>query len=105
MTITQDALIRQIVEKENSDLVTVRNILKTTEEIIFDLLSSTTPSEHLVIKLLNGLSIERKYVEKKEYSKGLFQNITCQPHVNVKANLSKYYNKRLNEKLFNQQPR
>lgn len=102
MIITQDTLIRQIVEKEDSDLATVRNILKSTEELIFELLSSTDPSENLVIKLLNGLSIERKYIEKKEYSKGLFQNITCQSHVNAKANLSKYYNKRLNEKLFNQ---
>lgn len=103
MIITQDTLIKQIAEKQNTDTVTVRDFLKTTEEVIFELLSSTVPYENIVIKLLNGISIERKYVEEKKYSKGLFQNIICQPHVNVKANLSKYYNKRLNERLFNEQ--
>lgn len=103
LIITQDTLIKQIAEKQNTDIVTVRDILKTTEDVIFDLLSSTAPCENIVIKLLSGITVERKYVEKKEYSKGLFQNIICQPHVNTKANLSKYYNKRLNEKLFNEQ--
>ena len=40
-------------------------------------------------------------MKKKKYSKGMFQNIDCPEHVNVKACLSKYYNGQVNQCLFN----
>ena len=100
MIITQDNLIKQIADKEDINVATVREIFESAEDIIFDHLSSTTPSENIIIKLLNGVNIERKYIEKKKYSKGMFQNIMCPERVSVKANSSKYYNNKVNEKLF-----
>lgn len=100
MIITQDTLIKQIADREDISVATVRNIFESAEEIIFDHLSSTTPSENIIVKILNGISLERKYIGKKKYSKGMFQNIDCPEHVNIKANSSKYYSKRVNEELF-----
>ena len=103
MNVTQDVLINQIATKEDVDVATVRKILKSAENIIFDYLSSITPSEEVNIKLLNGINIKSKYIKKKKYSKGMFQNIECPDHVNVKASLSKYYNGQVNQYLFDRQ--
>jgi hypothetical protein len=100
LIITQENLIKQIANEEDMDVATVRHIFKSAEDIIFDYLSSTTPSEDVIIKPFKGLNIKRKYIDKKLYSKGMFQNITCQEHISVKANLSKYYTKKINDKLF-----
>lgn len=100
MNVTQDVLINQIATKEDIDVATVRKILKSAENIIFDYLSSITPSEEVNIRLLNGINIKRKYIKKKKYSKGMFKNIECPDHVNVKASLSKYYNGQINQYLF-----
>lgn len=100
LNVTQDVLINQIATKEDIDVATVRKILKSAENIIFDYLSSIAPSEEVNIKLLNGINIKRKYIKKKKYSKGMFQNINCPEHVNVKACLSKYYNGQVNQYLF-----
>lgn len=103
MIITQENLIKQIADKEDINVATVRTIFKSAENIIFDYLSSITPSEEINIKLLNGINIKRKYIKKKKYSKGMFQNIECPDHVNVKACLSKYYNGQVNQYLFDRQ--
>lgn len=100
MNVTQDVLINQIAEKEDIDVATVRKILKSAENIVFDYLSSTVPSEEINIKLFNGFSIKRKYIKNRKYSKGMFQNIDCPEHVNVKAYLSKYYSGQVNQCLF-----
>lgn len=102
LIITQDTLIKQIADKEDINVATVRNIFKSAEDIIFDYLSSTTPSENMIVKILNGISLERKYIPKKKYSKGMFQNLDCPEHVNVKANSSTYYSKKINDELFSQ---
>ena len=100
MIVTQDSLIKQIAAQENIDIKTIQNIFKSTENIIFKHLSSTAPSENIIIKLFNGINLERKYVEKKKYSKGMFQNIECVEHVNIKSSFSKYYRQKINKKLF-----
>lgn len=92
--------MKQIADREDMNVATVRNVFKSAEKIIFDHLSSTTPSENVIIKLLNGISLERKYVERKTYTKGMFRDIDCPERVSTKANLSKYYNNRVNEELF-----
>ena len=101
MTITQKDIIKDISKREGINVATVRKIFKSAEDIIFDHLSSTTPSENLIVKILNGVSLERKYIPKKKYSKGMFKEIDCQEHVNVKANSSTYYSKKVNDELFN----
>ena len=91
--------MKQISIKEDIEMATVRDIFKSAEDIIFDHLSSTTPSENIIIKLLNGVNIERKYIKEKVYSKGMFKDISCPEHVGVKANISKYFNKKINNEL------
>lgn len=100
INITQDTLIKQIAEREDINVATVRKLFQSAEDVIFGCLSSTAPSEEINIKLFNGIQIKRKYIKEKKYSKGMFQGISCPEHVNIKASLSKYYNGQVNRKLF-----
>ena len=94
MIITQDTLIKQIAEKEDINVATVRDIFKSVEDIIFDHLSSTTPSEKRVIKLLDGLSLECNYIPEKEIH--TYDDIVCKPRIWVKPKITRYYNRKLN---------
>lgn len=94
MTVTQDILIKQIAEKEDIDIATVRKVFKSAEDIIFDYLSSTTQSDKNVIKLLDGLSLECKYVPEKEIH--TYNNIVCKPRIWTKSKITRYYNRKLN---------
>ena len=94
MIITQDNLIKQIAEKEDINVATVREIFKSAEDIIFDHLSSTTPSENTVIKLLDGLSLECNYVPEKEIH--TYDDIVCKPRIWSKPKITRYYNRKLN---------
>ena len=94
MIITQDALIKQIADKEDINVATVREIFKSAEDIIFDHLSSTTPSENTIIKLLDGLSLECNYVPEKEIH--TYDDIICKPRIWSKPKITRYYNRKLN---------
>ena len=94
MIITQDALIKQIADKEDINVATVREIFKSAEDIIFDHLSSTTPSENTIIKLLDGLSLECNYVPEKEIH--TYDDIVCKPRIWSKPKITRYYNRKLN---------
>lgn len=85
------------------DAATVRKIFKAAEKTIYDCFCSISPSEEVNIKLLNGITIKRKFVRRKKYSKGMFQNIDCPEHVCVKAYISKYYSGQVNQYLFDSQ--
>ena len=100
LIITQDALIKQIAEKEDINVATVRDVFKSAEDIIFDHLSSTTPSENIVIKLLDGLSLECNYIPEKEIH--TYDNIVCKPRIWSKPKVTRYYNRKLNG-YFNRQ--
>ncbi len=94
MIITQDTLIKQIADKEDINVATVRKIFKSAEDIIFDHLSSTTPSENTIIKLLDGLSLECNYVPEKEIH--TYDDIICKPRIWSKPKITRYYNRKLN---------
>ena len=100
MTVTQENIIKKIADKEDMNVATVRQIFKTAENIIFDYLSSSTPTEKIDIKIFNGMSIGRTYIGEKIYTKGMFEDLDCPEHVKLKASVSKYYTNRVNEKLF-----
>ena len=100
LNINQDMLIQQIADREDINVATVRKLFKSAEDIIFDYLSSIPPSDEITIKLFNGISIKRKYIKARKYSRGMFKNIDCPEHVSVKTYLSKYYNGQVNQKLF-----
>lgn len=94
MIITQESLIKQIAEKEDINVTTVRTIFKSAENIIFDHLSSTTPSKNTVIKLMDGLSLECNYIPAKEIH--TYDNILCKAKIWTKAKITRYYNRKLN---------
>ena len=94
MIITQDTLIKQIADKEDINVATVRQIFKSAEDIIFDHLSSTTPSENTIIKLLDGLSLECNYIPEKEVH--TYDDIICKPRIWSKPKITRYYNRKLN---------
>lgn len=94
MTITQENLIKQIADNEDINVATVRSIFKSAENIIFDHLSSTTPSEKTVIKLLDGLSLECSYIPEKQIH--TYDDIVCKPRIWTKPKVTRYYNRKLN---------
>ena len=94
MIITQDTLIKQIADTEDINVATVREIFKSAEDIIFEHLSSTTPSENTIIKLLDGLSLECNYVPEKEIH--TYDDIVCKPRIWSKPKITRYYNRKLN---------
>lgn len=94
MIITQDNLAKQIADKEGMNAATVRKIFKSAEDIIFSCLSSTTPSENIIIKLLDGLILECSYIPEKEIH--TFDDIICRPRIWTKPKITRYYNRKLN---------
>lgn len=92
--LTQENLINQIAEKENISMATVKKVFKSTENIVFDYLSSATPSESKSIKLLDGLSLECKYIPEKKIH--TYADIICKPKIWAKPKITRYYNRKLN---------
>lgn len=101
LIITQEKLVNQIAETEGINVTTVQKIFKSAENIIFAHLSSASPTENILVRFFKGISLESKCIEKKEYSKGIFQNITCPEHINIKAKVSRYYSTKVNEEKYN----
>ena len=97
LIVTQDDLIREIADKEDIDVTIVRDIFKSAENSIFAYLSSTTPSENIIIKLLNGLSLESEYIPEHQINRGIFKNHSCSERIKVKPILTKYYKNKVND--------
>lgn len=94
MVITKENLIERIANKEDVNTATVRKIFKSAEDIIFACLSSTSPSENTIVKLLDGLSLECSYVP--ETTMHTYDDITCKPRIRTKAKVTRHYNRKLN---------
>lgn len=85
--------MKQISEKENINLATVRKVFQSAEDFIFAYLSSTTPTDKTVVKVLNGLSLECKYIPEKENN---ITDIVSKERIWTKPKVTRYYNRRLN---------
>lgn len=96
MILTQDNLTKQIAKREDIDVAIVRKVFKSADKIIFDLLSSTTPSESNEIKLFNGISIKGEYIKKHKVNRGIFTNHICHGKIKIKPLVTKYYRKKIN---------
>lgn len=94
MILTQDKLIKQIAKREDINVAMVRKVFKSAEKIIFDHLSSTTPSESNIIKPLDGLSIECRYMPKKEMH--TYDDIFVNEKIWAKPKITRHYNRKLN---------
>ena len=99
MIITQDDLIKTIAQKEDIAVSTVRAVFNAAENTIFGHLSSTTPTQPVTIKLLNGLRLNGIYVPQKNVTMGMYQNSQWKPKIQVKAHMSQHYNRKLNRQL------
>lgn len=94
MILTQDDLIKRIAKKEDINVAMVRKVFKTAEKIIFDHLSSATPSETMTAKPLDGLSIECQYIPEKEIFG--FDNFIAEDRIKAKPKITRHYNRKLN---------
>lgn len=94
LTLTQDDLIKQIAKMEDINQAIVRKVFNAADKIIFDHLSSTTPSESMTAKLFKGISLECKYVPEREMH--TFADIVSGEKIWVKPKVTRYYNKKLN---------
>ena len=93
-------IIKKIAEKEDMKVATVRKIFDTMENIIFDHLSSTTPTENTIVKLFDGLNIDCKYISEKEIiHPDTKEKIIVRNKIWGKAKLTRYYNRKLNKNL------
>ena len=72
----------------------VRKVFKDAEKIIFDHLSSTTPSETMIAKPLDGLSIECQYVPEREVFG--FGTFIAEDRIKAKPKITRHYNRKLN---------
>lgn len=94
MILTQDDLIKRIAKREDINVAMVRKVFKSAEKIIFDHLSSTTPSETNTIKPFDGLSIECKYIPEKEIH--TYGDILVNEKIWAKPKITRHYNRKLN---------
>lgn len=94
MVINQGDLINKIAYTEDIPVTTVRNVFNAAESIIFAYLSSTTPTQDYKIKILDGLSIDSKYMQ--EYDSGY---ICTKDYIKTKANISRHYKDKINKKI------
>ena len=94
MILTQDDLIKRIAKREDINVAMVRKVFKSAEKIIFDHLSSTTPSETNTIKPFDGLSIECKYIPEKEIH--TYDDILVNEKIWSKPKITRHYNRKLN---------
>lgn len=94
LIVTQEKLVKQIADKADINVASVRKMFETAEDLIFGCLSSTTPSEQTVIKLMDGLSLECSYIPEKKIH--TYDTIVCKPRIWARPKITRYYNRKLN---------
>lgn len=103
-TITHEEILRELAQEcevHRINYATVKTVMLKLDELLFyKLAGCKNEKEDLQIKALNGITINRKYVPEQEMDKGMFKGQTIKEHYNVKANVSDYYNKQLNNYAF-----
>lgn len=73
MIVTRDELIKKIAKKENINVSTVRQILDALEDTAFDCFSHTTPTENVIVKLMNGVNMECTFIPERISGKECFR--------------------------------
>lgn len=98
IVITKEMLINDLASVEGVSATSIRHLYDEFERIVFDRLSSTTPTEKTVVKLFNGLSIECKYYGAdvtRHPATG--KQIMTPEKIWAKASLTRNYNRKLNK--------
>lgn len=94
LLLKKNDLIKKIAKQEDIDVAMVRKVVKAAEMIIFDHLSSATPSEKMVVKPLDGLSITGSYSRGREING--FAHFISADRIKAKPAITDYYNEKLN---------
>ena len=100
MVITQDELINQIADYDGMDADDIRNVMKTAEQVIMNHMRSVSKDNNVVVKVFSGIKIKGRYINAYKCDKGAFANVESTEHVKVRADVTKYYNTKVNEGLF-----
>lgn len=91
-------IIKELANQEGVSATSIRHLYNDLERIIFDRLSSATPTEKSVVKLFDGLSIECKYYDEKVIRHPATGNqITTPSKIWAKASITRNYNRTLNK--------
>lgn len=104
-TITHEELMKELCERMVSHGVSytiTRDVIWNYEQLIEDCLKNVNETDDLKIKIMDGISVERQYVPEQEMKKGMFKGKTIKEHYNIKANVSEYYNRQLNDYAFDE---
>lgn len=94
MTITQEMLIKEIAAKEDVDIAIVRRIFRALENTLLEHLSSTTPTNPIIVKVLKGLRIECSYIPERTIKR--YETLTCKSRIWARPKLTRYFNRKLN---------
>lgn len=91
-------IITELANQEGVSATSIRHFYNDLERIIFDRLSSASPTEKSVVKLFDGLSIECKYKNEEVIRHPATGNqITTPSKIWAKASITRNYNRKLNK--------
>lgn len=96
-TTNKEQLIRAIAETTHTRVDVVKGVYNSLENKIKNLLSETTETQDVVIRLFEGISIDSKFIPEKEKINNLNnQKIVIASKIKPKANITRSYIEKLN---------
>ncbi len=96
-----ESVVRMACDSKRIDWWIVKDVLDSLDFVIYQYLNDSLarePYEDIRIKLVDGIYIDRKYVAEHIPHKGIFKGKTILEHYNIKAHVSEYYSKKVNDK-------
>lgn len=82
--------------RDNEELSIVRGIYNIFEDIITKILSTTSPTNYITLKLFEGISIDSEFIPEKEKVNNLTgKKITTTNKIKAKANITRNYCEKL----------
>jgi len=95
--ITKENLIKDIAKQTNNDMLDIKNIYNTLEDMIFDILSSVNDSQDVNIRLFEGISLNGVYIPEKEKKNNLTGKTSLvESKIKPKFNITRSYCEKLN---------
>lgn len=95
--ITQEELIKRIAAISGETKIIVKNVLKSLEYILPEILSTVDNKKTVQIKLLDGLSINCEYKGESEYIHPITKkNTISEAKIWAKPHITRFYNKKIN---------
>jgi nucleoid DNA-binding protein len=95
--ITKENLIKDIAKQTNNNVLDIKNIYNTLEDMIFDILSSVNDNQDVNIRLFEGISLDGVYVPEKEKKNNLTGKTSLvESKIKPKFNITRSYCEKLN---------